>query len=170
MIGSNSVIKIRNKVAAIVQKIDGLNDTKMSILVMFIYLCFGVIRSIPAVHINLMVRYWDELYYFSYAKSFATDFSFSVRNITLSFSNVIYSILISPFTVLFKDSQYQIPAICVFNAFLICSAIFPIYLLIRRMIERRIVQVFLLVLSMSLPIFSINLNILLENIFIPESF
>lgn len=167
---TKQVNKIRNELTGIVQSVDNLNDTKMHIFVVFIYFCSSILRSIPAGQINLMVRYWDELYYFSYAKSFATDFSFNVRNITLPFTKVIYSILISPFIVLFKDSQYQITAICVFNAFLICSSVFPIYLLIRRMIERRSVQIFVLVLSMSLPIFSINLNILLENIFIPESF
>ena len=154
----------------LVKKIDNMNEKDMFKCIVVIYILSCVIRSIPASNINLMVRYWDELIYYGYAKSFAMDGVFSVRHAPFTLNNVIYSVILAPIILIFKDTQYVIQEVCIVNVILICSSIFPIYLLTKNMIKRKSVQLITVIGAMSLPIFSISLNILIESLFIPVSF
>ena len=150
--------------------VDNMSDHKMLLCVFAIFFIAVNIRSLNALSIKVIVRYWDELLYYDYAKSFLHTGLFSVRGAAFKFSSVGYSFAILPVMFMFQDSAYVVSAICIWNAIMICSSVFPIFFLTKKIIKRKSLQMLTLILAMSLPIFSICLNVLAESLFFPLSF
>lgn len=100
---------------------------------------------------KFLTIYVDELYYVSSARNLAAGRGISLLNSPLDFPKVLYSICIMP-AMLFSSTVTQLRAVTVINALVMSSALFPAYLLGKRMFNDSGRGILAAILTVTLPI------------------
>ncbi len=130
--------------------------------------CISVlIRFVFANYIKYLVIYPDEFRYYSIAANLAAGRGLLIYNVPTSFQKIFYSFFLIP-SFLFKEKSTQMLAASLINALIMSSAIFPFYLLAKRLIPYRYKTIgVLLTLFIIMPDLTYTMMYVSEVVFLP---
>lgn len=109
---------------------------KINLLILFILSL--LIHGIISVYMGEYAVFYDELQHNNLAKAIASGDFFEFRGASINFFEILYSVVISPVYMIFDNTAYAHTIIIWVNAFLISSAIFPIYLMSSKLLKSRV--------------------------------
>ena len=133
-----------------------------------LFLISALVRSLLAVFPKIAFTYADELIYLELAQNIWHHGAIALFRLPVSFSKFLYPLVISPFYAI-AGSEARLAAISVFNAVLVSSAVFPAYLLGRRVIKNELhLSLALLVLAVA-PELGFSMTYMAECLYIPLS-
>ncbi len=115
-----------------------------------------------------MVIYQDELRYLELARSIFHGKGLMVHNSPLGYQKILYSIVIMP-ALLFQSPDMQIRAIGWINSMIMASAVFPTYALAKRILKKELWIHIVLVVWITLPVFTSTVYFMSEVLFFPLS-
>ena len=115
-----------------------------------------------------MVVYQDELRYLELARSIFHGKGLMVHNSPLGYQKILYSIVIMP-ALLFQSPAMQIRAIGWINSMIMASAVFPTYALAKRILKKELWIHIVLVVWITLPVFTSTVYFMSEVLFFPLS-
>lgn len=98
------------------------------IIVIVLFILSTFIRYIIADFPKRILVYPDELRYYSIANDLYHNIKITIHNLPSNFQKILYSIFLMP-AFFFDDVTIRIKAISFINSFIMCSGIFPIFLL-----------------------------------------
>lgn len=136
--------------------------------IIILYFVAVLIRSILAMQDKVILIYPDELSYIDPARSFMQKGIFSIHNINLNWEPVLYALLLAPFT-LIKNSYIQVKVLSFINCMLMCSAIFPAYMLSNKMLKKSDNILIICMFVMLHPELSMTQYFMAENVSFPLS-
>lgn len=93
-----------------------------------------VVRSIVSVFSKSAILYFDELFYLKLAQNIWGSGQLTVYHQAVSFSKILYSVLLSPFYAI-GDPVIRVKAISFLNVLLVSSSLIPGYLLARSVLR-----------------------------------
>ncbi len=126
-----------------------------------------VIRFILASYIKYLVIYPDEFRYYSIASNLASGTGLFIYNVPTTFQKIFYSFFLIP-AFFFKEKAMQMHAAALINALIMSSAIFPFYLLAKRLIPFRYKTIAgLMTLFILMPDMNYTMMYLSEVVFLP---
>ncbi len=148
------------------KKIKVLAEEKIFLIVILIYIISVAIRFIIANFDKVAVVEPDEIRYLKWAVSFHNDGKISLNNITRLDSPLLYSLYIS-LAYFFSDKMVQLMAISLLNCLALCSTVFPTYLLARKKISSKKLQLIVVLLVVIMPDMTMSMTFMAENLYIP---
>jgi hypothetical protein len=137
-----------------------------SIFVILLFLISCVVRGLLSGPNKTINAYPDELIYINIARIIMRNGQILVQSLPMQFDQILYPLLISPFT-LIRNSALQMTSITIFNAVLMSSVLFPVYLLGKRIITSQKVLALLLVTTVVLPDLAMSTSYMAENLYYP---
>lgn len=143
--------------------IDGI-DIKLFVISLFILSV--AIRFIFANFTKSIYTYYDEVRYYQIAKSIANGNGLQIFNANVDFQKIFYSLLIAP-AFLFKDIQTQHTVIALINCIVLCSTIFPVCLLSKKLGLDKYKTIFILLLTTIYSDMCYSMSFMSETSFIP---
>lgn len=144
-----------------------LHNKKIVFILSTLFTLAICVRYLLSIKINSISVYLDELIYLELAKSIIRDHAFAVRGLTQNFFPFLYSLLISPLTMLQPPYNYECCKLL--NTILISSSIFPIYLLSMELTGKRVNSLIISALFLLLPENYYSTFIMSESLYIPLS-
>ena len=153
-------------IGVISTKTEGRVEKSLTLPFLLILALSTVARVFLSVFPKTAVTYNDELFYLELSQNFFLRGTLTVYNTPLSFSKLLYPILISPFYAV-TDGVLRTHLISAFNALLMSSSLIPGYLLARRVLKKNW-QVILSVLILALsPNLLFSISFMAENLYYP---
>lgn len=126
-----------------------------------------VVRFILADYTKFLIIYPDEFRYYAIASNLASGSGLLIYNVPTSFQKIFYSFFLIP-AFFFKDKTMQMQAAALINALIMSSAIFPFYLLAKRLIPYRYKTIAgLMTLFVVMPDMSYTMMYVSEVVFLP---
>ncbi|MDP4108690.1 MAG: glycosyltransferase family 39 protein [Bacillota bacterium] len=147
-------------------KIDKLDHKTIAVMVFFLYIASCIIRSVFACFSKSLMIYPDEIRYIDISRSIFNGTGILVHNVHMNFDQILYPLLIAPFN-LIKDQILKINAISVFNAVLMSSVLFPVFLIGKKILKRNSIVLLLVLTVFLLPDLSMTATFMSENLFYP---
>lgn len=138
------------------------------LLISLMYILVVIFRGLLTLQDSVLSIYPDELSYLDPARSFIQAGNFAVHNINHNWEPILYVLFLAPFTFI-KNSYLQIKIIKLFNCFLMCSSIFPVYFLSTKILNKRKHILVVCFLTAIIPEFAMTQYIMAENLFFPLS-
>ena len=129
---------------------------------------FTVMRCLQAVFPKIACTYVDELIYLEAAQNIWLHGSLTLYGLPLSFSKILYPVMLSPFYAI-RDPSLRIQTISVFNGLLVSSSLIPAWLLSRRILKNRTHRLLALVLLAISPHLGFCMTFMAECLYIPLS-
>lgn len=108
------------------------NKRKELLMVIALFLTAVVIRFLIADFSKSIHVYGDEIRYYGIARSLFDGNGLSLRNAPTNYQKIIYSIILAPFFAI-KDGTDRISILSFINTVIICSSIFPVWLISREL-------------------------------------
>lgn len=108
----------------------------------------------------------DELRYLDLARSLAFDGTLTIRGEASSFQKILYPLALLP-AMAFHDAQMQVHVIALLNSLYASSAVFPAYVLAKRIVPGRLPQAFCLVLALLTPDICYSMTFMSECLYLP---
>ncbi len=144
-------------------------DYKTILIILFTLFVFSsILRSVFACFPKSLMIYPDEIRYVGISRSLFNHAGIRVHNVYMNFDQILYPMLLAPFN-LIKDQILQINAMAVFNSILISSALFPVYLLGKKILKENSWVLLLLMITFLMPDLSTSMTFMSENLFYPLS-
>lgn len=110
--------------------------------------------------------YFDEMIYYDIAKSIAQGDIFKVHGVSMDFTNIAYSLVISPFC-LISDTVLRIHLISYLNALLMSISIYPIWLICKELNVKKEISWLIVSIVMVYPGMLISKTFMSENLYWP---
>lgn len=148
------------------RKIESTIEQHTGLIVISLFFVCSLIRFFLISYPRTFYVYNDELRFYQMAENFIHGHGFKVYNSNTSYEKVLYSLLISP-AFLLKTRIAQQRLIAIFNCLLICSTVFPSYLLARKMELSKKTQVLTAVVVLSFSEMSYSMTYMSEVLFLP---
>lgn len=131
-----------------------------------LFILSAVVRSVWTVFPKIAFTYADELIYLELAQNIWLHGTISLFHLPVSFSKILYPLVISPFYAIVSP-ETRLTAISVFNALLVSSAVWPAYLLGRRVVRNTRYLFLALVVLLVAPELAFSMTFMAECLYIP---
>lgn len=109
-------------------------DNRLISYVLFFYIISVIIRYVFADFVKPITIYPDELRYYMIAENLASGRGLEIYNGYAGFQKILYSIILAP-VFLIKNRELQGHILALVNCVVMSSAIFPFYLLAKKIIK-----------------------------------
>ena len=140
----------------------------MTLALALLFVASALLRTVCALSFGERSIFYDELLHWKTGQSLAQTGKIALRGLNLSYSEVLYSVVIALCNLLFSDGQAAYTAALVANCILISAAIFPIYIMARRIIgERKKWRFSLCAVISCLAELSVSMRIFQESLYFP---
>lgn len=146
--------------------INNMSNKRIALLVIVLYICSVGIRFYFSNFIKRIETYPDELIYWEIASSLANKGEILVHNFPMSYKKILYPIIISP-AFLVEDTLLQIKLVSLINSLVMCSSIFPIYKITKKLSNKNIYILISLILTSTLPSLMFTMTFMSEVAFYP---
>ena len=132
-----------------------------------LYAAFAAIRIALALFPKTIDVMPDELRYLDLARSLFTDGTLTIRGEDSTFQKVLYPLLLFP-AMFFNDTVSQVRAIGVLSSLYVCTAVFPTFLIAKRVFGNRLLpNVTAQVLVLAMPDMCYSMTFMSESVFFP---
>lgn len=139
----------------------------MTLALVLLFVASALLRTVCALSFGERSIFYDELLHWKTGQSLAQTGKIALRGLNLSYSEVLYSVVIALCNLLFSDGQAAYTAALVANCILISAAVFPIYIMARRIIGERKKAFFLCAVISCLAELSVSMRIFQESLYFP---
>lgn len=121
-----------------------------AVMIILLFLAASIAHFLFANYYKVIYIYPDELRYYDIARSIWKNHTISILNNSTDFQKILYSLIISP-AFAYSDVRMQQIAIAGINSFVVCSGVFPVYLISRQFLrsDKRVIYVCVLYLLFS---------------------
>lgn len=113
-----------------------MKKTKKGLYLLGAYCIIVIIFFLLSLYLKEIITNPDEILYYSIANSLIHGHGIEVYNVSDNFQKVLYSVVISP-AFLTTNPVLRIRLIALINSIVICSGIFPTYLLAKRLLKNK---------------------------------
>lgn len=142
---------------------------KRDFLIVFILFLIGfILRFYFADFLKHFVIYPDELRYYHLAENIAHFRGLLIYNTETNFQKILYPLFLSP-AFLFENREIQQHIFAFINSFLVCSAIFPAFLIAKELLQKKSSIFIVCAILLILPDLNYSLTFMSENLYIPLS-
>jgi hypothetical protein len=132
-----------------------------------LYVVFAAVRIGFSLFLKTVDVMPDELRYLDLARSLFTDGSLTIRGDDATFQKILYPLALFP-AMFFHDTVDQVRAIGVLNSLYVCSAVFPTYLLGKRIFGKRLLpNLVAMLLVLLMPDMCYSMTFMSESLFFP---
>lgn len=132
-----------------------------------LYAAFAAIRIALALFPKTIDVMPDELRYLDLARSLFTDGTLTIRGEDSTFQKILYPLLLFP-AMFFNDTVSQVRAIGVLSSLYVCTAVFPTFLIAKRVFGNRLLpNVTAQVLVLAMPDMCYSMTFMSESVFFP---
>ena len=152
--------------AKIVRKLQGID--KLLLLAIALFAASTVVRTMLADFPKAADVMPDEMRYMDLARSLLADGTLTIRGVQTTFQKILYPIALMP-AMLFHDPLTQVKAMGFLNALYASSALFPAYVLARRIAPGFWPGVACLAIAALLPDLCYSMTFMSESLYLPLS-
>lgn len=152
--------------AKIVRKLQGVD--KLLLLAIALFAASTVVRTMLADFPKAADVMPDEMRYMDLARSLLADGTLTIRGVQTTFQKILYPIALMP-AMLFHDPLTQVKAMGFLNALYASSALFPAYVLARRIAPGFWPGVVCLAIAALLPDLCYSMTFMSESLYLPLS-
>lgn len=152
--------------AKIARKLQGID--KLLLLAIALFAASTVVSTMLADFPKAADVMPDEMRYLDLARSLLTDGTLTIRGVQTTFQKILYPIALMP-AMLFHDPLTQVKAMGFLNAFYASSALFPAYVLARRIAPGFWPGVACLAIAALLPDLCYSMTFMSESLYLPLS-
>ncbi|HIT51531.1 MAG TPA: hypothetical protein IAA95_04925 [Candidatus Aveggerthella excrementigallinarum] len=152
--------------AKFARKLQGID--KLLLLAIALFAAFTVVRTMLADFPKAADVMPDEMRYMDLARSLLTDGTLTIRGVQTTFQKILYPIALMP-AMLFHDPLMQVKVMGFLNALYASSALFPAYVLARRIAPGFWPGVACLAIAALLPDLCYSMTFMSESLYLPLS-
>ncbi len=152
--------------AVLARKLQGAD--RLLLLAVVLFAVSTVVRTILADFPKAADVMPDEMRYLDLARSLLTDGTLTIRGVQTTFQKILYPIALMP-AMLFHDPLAQVKAMGFLNALYASSAVFPAYVLARRIAPGLWPGVACLAIAVLLPDLCYSMTFMSESLYLPLS-
>lgn len=148
------------------ERIRSMDDRALLAIVIVLFVVSCIVRAVFACYPKALMIYPDEIRYIDISRSLFDGTGIMVHNVHMNFDQILYSLLLAPFNWI-KDQIWQIRAMSIFNAILLSTVVFPVFLLGKRILKEPDLILLLLATTLVLPDLTTSMTFMSENLFYP---
>ncbi len=153
----------RPSALAALRRVDGL-----FLLACALFVASSIVRTALADFPKSVDVMPDELRYLDLARSLFLDGTLTIRGDASSFQKILYPLSLLP-AMVFPDPQMQVRVIALLSSVYASSAVFPAYVLAKRIVPGRLPVVLCLFLAVLLPDVCYSMTFMSESLYLPLS-
>ena len=150
------------------EKNSGTQKNRELAFVIALYIICVIARFIIGCYLKKIHVYADDLFYYQTAQGFARGLGVTVHNVPIRLQKVLYSLFITP-AFFIRDDIARCLTIQFLNSIAISSAIFPIWMFSRKMINSKRLRLIICALFLIYPDLCYSQTFVTENLFFPTS-